>query len=466
MATSSKLGELARTLIACLAVAAVAYFGSIWFLQSTQGVAGEQEAVRFSEAVQQEANDFRADFQAAVELIRARWSYLDHRTELGELRLDELAEEAHSILGEEPDAKSFYFALVHLVSGLHDGHAFVAPATAVGFGRQRWPFTLTEVVEGIMVHTVADGTESVQPGDLLLAVDGRPIEAWISETEHRVFASSDLARRRYAIAHLARWDDAVDRSFRLRSRDGSEREVRLALPYAFDEVPSQRLVPRERAHRLLEGGLAYFRPGNFSPPPNSGWPGPPEERDAILAETYAEFDRIIQELREAPGLILDLRGNPGGTDLLGQFLVDRLVDGDYIYFQLSARRGGGWGGFGKHGSSAAAGKHSMAGKPLAVLVDSATFSTADNVASCLRDVHPDVRFVGRPNGAGSGAPRPFELPRTGTKIYFCTQRVKSASGRMNEGVPVPIDFPVRWTRDDVLEGRDPDLAAAITALSR
>ena len=81
-------------------------------------------------------------------------------------------------------------------------------------------------------------------------------------------------------------------------------------------------------------------------------------------------------------------------------------------------------------------------------------------------MHPDVRFVGRPNGAGSGAPRPFELPRTGTKIYFCTQRVKSASGRMNEGVPVPIDFPVRWTRDDVLEGRDPDLAAAITALSR
>ena len=336
----------------------------------------------------------------------------------------------------------------------------------VSMGRQRWPFTLVDVAEGVMVHTVQEGVEGIEAGDLLLAVDERPIELFIQKAEKQVYASSDLARRIKAIRHVASWDNAVDRTFLIRKPDGKQIEVTLALPYSFEDVPQAQLYEVDRAHRMLDDGIAYFRPGEFTPPEDSGWPGSPDGRDAILADTYAEFDRIFGEFDDARAMILDLRGNPGGTDLLGQFLVDRLVEGDYVYFKLSALYRRGWNDFSHHGSSAPNGEYSFAGEPLAVIIDEGTFSTADNVAGCLRDVHPNVRFIGRPNGAGTGAPRSFELPRTGTKVSFCTQRVKSASGRMIEGVPVEIEIPAKWTRDDVLQGRDPDLKAAIASLSR
>lgn len=483
MVSATDLKSFGGTVVACALVAAAAFFGTQWFMGSELGQDLQSPAVEFSAAVTDEANDYKADFQAAIETIEQRFSYLEHRTELGELNLEQLTGEARAILGDEPDVRSFYFALVHLVAGLHDGHAFVAPSEAVVPGLQHWPFRLIEVAEGIIVARVADDQQAsadraagsdegggtaaakIKVGDQLLAVDDRPIEEWIREAEGKVFASSDLSRRQQAIDYIAQWDQVVDRKFLIRDQDGIQREVRFPHPYRHPRVLAPLLYPHQREHRLLDDNIAYFRPGNFSPPRDSGWPGPPEGRDAILADSYAEIDRIIGELQSARALILDLRRNPGGTDLLGQFLVDRLVDGKYIYFQLSARRMTGWGRFGKHGSSSPDGEHSLAGKPLAVIVDPDTFSTADNVAACLRDVHPDVRFIGRPNGAGSGAPRSFKLPRTGSFISFCTQRVKSASGRMVEGVPVHIDVPVQWTRADVIHGGDPDLTAAIGSLS-
>ena len=105
----------------------------------------------------------------------------------------------------------------------------------------------------------------------------------------------------------------------------------------------------------------------------------------------------------------------GGTDLLGQFLVDRIVKSGYTYSRLAVQGSNRWGRFGKHGSSAPKGEHFLR-VPTICLLDEGTFSTADNVAACLEDEHADIRFVGRPNGAGTGAPRSFELPRTGTPL--------------------------------------------------
>jgi hypothetical protein len=144
--------------------------------------------------------------------------------------------------------------------------------------------------------------------------------------------------------------------------------------------------------------------------------------------------------------------------------VDRLVKPGYTYSRLAVQGNNRWGRFSTHGSSAPKGEHFLR-VPTICLLDEGTFSTADNVAACLADVHPDIRFVGRPNGAGTGAPRSFELPRTGTRITFCTMQVKTPNGRMGEGISVELDHPVQWTREDVLRGRDPDLAAGLGLLT-
>lgn len=467
MATGNLLPTWAQATVACGLIGAASFFGVTWMLDSGLiGNAIEQQPVQLDASIQEEPNDYIADIRAAAQMARERWSYAEHRLALDGVDLNANEATALAMLGEKPTADSFYRAITFFVAGLHDGHAGVISAVPISPGSNRWPFSLTEVKEGIMVHGIAEGVDGVESGDLILAIDGKEIDAWIRDAEHRVFSSTDSARRRRAITEMARWDHAESHHFRIQKRDGSEVTLEIPLVYAFEKVPEPKLFETSREHRMLDGEIAYFRLGNFSPPPDSGWPGPAEGRDAILAESYAEIDTVIGELKSAQAFILDLRGNPGGTDLLGQFLVDRFVAGNYTYFKLSALGQDGWRNFHANGSSAPAGEHSFAGKPIAVLLDEYTFSTADNAAAALEAVHPNVTFVGRPNGAGTGAPRPFILPRTKTKIYFCTQRVQTPAGRMGEGISIELDVPVIWSREDVLQGRDPDLAAAIAALAK
>jgi len=217
---------------------------------------------------------------------------------------------------------------------------------------------------------------------------------------------------------------------------------------------------------MLANGIAFFRPGDFAPPEGSGFAeASPSRREEILADSYAELARTFASFEHARALILDLRGNLGGTDLLGQALVRYLVPPVFTYFSLSALHGNGWSKPHPYVISAPAPEYSFHGR-LVCLIDERTFSVADNVAACLRDLHPHVKFIGRNTGSGTGAPRPFVLPRTGTQVTLCTQRVYSPKGRMIEGVGVAPDIEVIRSRDDVLAGRDRALLTALDELGK
>ncbi|MHC4893208.1 MAG: S41 family peptidase [Planctomycetota bacterium] len=430
------------------------------------------------------ADDYQADLQYALHCVEQRWSYLEMRTAehggdlMGSLRSIALHHRSlpHPYY-EDGEWPTFEYPLVegedyralfevyfrlnleNLADALRDGHAGVVFPKFRQRAPLRLPFSLVEVREGFMVTGVVEDTVQVQVGDLLL-------DALEPPTESSFRGVSSLAASRWQYVRdwpRATWQDEVELRFE-RPGVGEYRALLETVP-VWTRVPGERLAKAERRHALLDGDIGYFRPGNFSPPPDSGWSdAPPEDRDGILAETYADFDRRLGELSGARALVLDLRGNPGGTDLLGQFLVDRLIDGDdYVYFQLSSLRKSGWSEFHELGSSAPPGETELH-VPLAVLIDERTFSTADNVVACLADVHPDVLFVGQPNGAGSGAPRGFELPRTGATLYFCTQRVADPNGDLIEGHAQIPDIAVRPTRAQWLAGEDSALDAAVEAL--
>ncbi|HVR73172.1 MAG TPA: S41 family peptidase, partial [Planctomycetota bacterium] len=102
-----------------------------------------------------------------------------------------------------------------------------------------------------------------------------------------------------------------------------------------------------------------------------------------------------------------------------------------------------------------------AGKPV-VIVDAGCFSTTDNLVACLADQHPHIRFVGRPTGGGTGAPRTLvTLRHSGIEVTFCVMRVYRPRGELIEGRGTKPHVTVSWSRRDVLERKDPDLAAAL-----
>jgi C-terminal processing protease CtpA/Prc len=194
----------------------------------------------------------------------------------------------------------------------------------------------------------------------------------------------------------------------------------------------------------------------------------PEEREPFLAEGKARIEAIVAELeqRQAQGLVIDLRGNGGGTDALGIHLAERLLGRPFVYFQLSAQDDeGGWRLPG--GITYGQGDHARYSGPLALLVDGRSFSTTDNFARCLDDLHPECTIVGRPSGGGTGAPRAL-VTATHSKavVGACTMRVLGPKGRLTEGRGTVPDVAVRWTRADVLAGRDPDLEAALAAVGK
>lgn len=108
--------------------------------------------------------------------------------------------------------------------------------------------------------------------------------------------------------------------------------------------------------------------------------------------TLAELDAALEAIAAAPdlrGLVIDLRGNPGGLLGVAIDVCDRFVDDGVI---VSTRRRGA-------GSASVVEPHratpgsALKGVPIAVMIDGLTASAAEIVAACLQD-HARAEIVG------------------------------------------------------------------------
>jgi len=152
------------------------------------------------------------------------------------------------------------------------------------------------------------------------------------------------------------------------------------------------------------------------------------------------------------------------AELLAMEVAACLLPKNSIYHGLASKRWlGGWSRPGQHRLQVRGEPATFAGQ-LLVVIDEKVLSAADNLCRCLHDLHPDVTFVGRATGAGSGAPRPcVTLQHSGAVVTFCTMRVHGPAGELTEGRGTTPDVPVALTRAAVLAGTDVDLVAALRA---
>jgi C-terminal processing protease CtpA/Prc len=408
--------------------------------------------------------DCLADLAELAQRAAAEWSYADDKREHFGVDLERLRAESEAALGEQPTRAEFAEILRRFVAGMKDGHASATLPGVPTRASREWPFTVADTTDGVIIDAVAAGTPDVQPGQTLITVDLRPVEVVIEEEQRRVDASTDGARRRHALRSMRRTDASAVRCI-LKRPAGSLLELELATLPAGDGPDPPARPPLETTHRRLEGDVGYLRVGSFLAPDAQAWAAAtPEGRPALIEPLVTSYRQAFAELADTRALILDLRGNAGGTDLAAMEVARPLLPPGATYFQLQSRL--------DDGSWSQVSPHSLPPgpdvpryeRPLVVLVDEGTFSAADNLAAGLADNRPAARFVGRPTGGGTGAPRALTLARTGAVVYFCTQRVRGPAGELTDGRGVVPDVAVRWSRDDLLSGRDPDLAAALSLL--
>ncbi|HUF50800.1 MAG TPA: S41 family peptidase [Longimicrobiales bacterium] len=297
----------------------------------------------------------------------------------------------------------------------------------------------------------ADGAAAragVGTGWQLTHIDGRATADRI-----RAIGSMPESQRRTALTRLlyqsnAELAGAAGSTVELRLRDGAGRAAARTLtrqPRAGEVVRFGNLPPsmaQLHQERLPAGsgcvGLIRF--------------------NIWLAPLAGQIDRAVEAVRSCQGIIIDLRGNPGGVAAMvmgtaGHFLNDTLPLGflrtrtSELRFKANPRR------VRVDGSAVAP----YAG-PLAILTDEMTASTSEFFAAGLQGVGR-ARVFGSPS-AGQALPAMTVRLPTGDVLMHVMGDFTGPHAVRIEGRGVIPDVVVASTRTDLLEGRDMPLLAA------
>lgn len=173
----------------------------------------------------------------------------------------------------------------------------------------------------------------------------------------------------------------------------------------------------------------------------------------------ADLQRAVDNVRSCEGVIVDLRGNPGGVGAMvmgfGGYFVDstrslgtmrmRLVS---LEFVINPRRSR------DDGSRVAP----FVG-PVAILVDPMTASTSEIFATGMQRIARARVF--RERSAGAALPALMERLPSGDVFVHAVADFTDPSGRRIEGAGVVPDELVPVTRKDLAAGKDAPLEAAI-----
>ncbi len=295
------------------------------------------------------------------------------------------------------------------------------------------------VVTAVEPGSAADSL-GVRPGWELLAAGGEELPPVLAAVRGE-FAGQSLADHMAAAAVTARLGGPIGGRVTARFRDGDGAEVALDLP--LERPPGTRatlgnLPPfyARLTSRRLVGGAGYVAVSGFFDP----------------AGVMGGFGQAVTEFMDAPGLVIDLRGNPGGIGAMAMgmagWLVDRpgqvmgrmIMRESELKFAITPR------------------PVTYAGK-VAVLIDGLSASTAEIMAAGLRDLGRARLFGTRT--AGAALPSYVEELPNGDGFQYAVANYVSQGGQTLEGAGVAPDVEAPPTRADLLAGRDNALEAAL-----
>jgi C-terminal processing protease CtpA/Prc len=189
-----------------------------------------------------------------------------------------------------------------------------------------------------------------------------------------------------------------------------------------------------------------------------------------------QLDDALAKARTARAIVIDVRGDRGGIDVVGERLVADLAAGTaalgtyrvLVAPETLALRPR-WKGLvaqadGFSEPQALTVSALPAGQgfrgPIAVVVDAGCVSTCEIETAALR-ADLGALIVGEVTGGSSGAPIEIELPASHAKVALPTWNLVAADGKPIESDGVVPDVEVVATPDGLAAGRDEPLAVAI-----
>jgi carboxyl-terminal processing protease len=176
------------------------------------------------------------------------------------------------------------------------------------------------------------------------------------------------------------------------------------------------------------------------------------------------FQGAIDRFRTSDGIIIDLRGNPGGLagmimGVAGHFMSDRATLGvmktkdSELRFVANPRM-----------VNAAGERVSPYAGPLVILVDSMTGSASECFAGGMQSLGR-AHIIGQTT-MGQALPALFDKLPNGDVLIHAWGDFVTGTGVRIEGRGVIPDEPIALTREDLLAGLDAPMAAALAWIDR
>lgn len=287
----------------------------------------------------------------------------------------------------------------------------------------------------------------IKPGFVLSKADGKLVSETLKPIQESLAKRqvTEMMRRLY----LERNAEAIiggkpDTKVALEFLDGEDKPISVELArvrytgemsQALGNFPKQRVIFESR---LLPENIGYIR-FNMWVIPQAG-----------------KIRAAIREYAKADGIIIDLRGNPGGVGGLAGGVAGLLSDKQISLGTMTSR----------------AGTMSLLGYPqpdpflkkIVVLTDHGSGSTSEMFAAGIQE-NGRGKVIGE-TSAGAILLSVFDPLPTGYMFQYAISDYKSPKNILIEGRGVKPDREVGLTRESLLAGRDVQLDAAIAEIRK
>lgn len=177
-------------------------------------------------------------------------------------------------------------------------------------------------------------------------------------------------------------------------------------------------------------------------------------------DTEQEFKTAVKETvaKQAKGVIIDLRNNPGGfLDTAITMASSMLPGGKVVVIEED--------GEGKRKELKARGGDTLSSLPVVVLINQGSASASEILAGALRDNRSDVVLVGK-KSFGKGSVQELVAVGKDTAVKITIARWLTPSGKQIHNVGIAPDVDVSITSEDIKEKRDPQLDTAVEELKK